>query len=69
MTISVLSYLKIDIKFKEFIKGDMSLIIRKVLFLLICHDEMRWFNKKLSFATPGNIIKKNFHTYKDVTNI
>lgn len=32
MTISVLSYFKIDIKFKEFIKGDMSLIIRKVLF-------------------------------------
>lgn len=32
MTISVLSYIKIDIEFKEFIKGDMSLIIRKVLF-------------------------------------
>lgn len=31
MTISVLSYLKIDIKFKEFIEGDMPLIIRKVL--------------------------------------
>lgn len=31
MTISVLSYLKIIIRFKEFIKGDMPLIIRKVL--------------------------------------
>lgn len=47
----------------------MLLIIRKVLFLLICYDEMRWFNKKLSFVILGNIIKKNVYIYKDVMNI